>query len=102
MFYKYLKNIRGISCLPLSWYHYSSLPPLKGHFKKYFFFIKWQKTLIPLFSIYIINNYLNKYKIYKNNNNIFLCFRITLFQVRTILNFFLNIFFSIFFFKISL
>ena len=29
-------NFKGeVSCLPLSWYHYSSLPPLKRHFQKY-------------------------------------------------------------------
>ena len=28
------KNIRKISRLPLSWYHFSFLPSLKGHFKK--------------------------------------------------------------------
>ena len=28
-------NEREISCLPLSWYHFSSLPPLKNYFQKY-------------------------------------------------------------------
>ena len=46
-------------------------------FSKIFFLVKWQKTLITLFSIYIINNYLNKLKIKKI---FFLCFRIILFS----------------------
>ena len=102
--------------LPLSWYNYSCLSSLNKYFQKnnfyvynflvplfmlIIFFINRQKTLIPLFSIYIIINYLNKWKIKKY---FFLYFWIIHFQIRTLnkkFSFFFIFFFKIYFRKLN-